>query len=206
LDGGSKFKQGGGTPVWIIRNGVNDEAQNKDTEFNNPEKDVSNGNGAAALKVKKRYWVTTKDSPGEAGTNLDISAAGKTSSGGGGVSVDNDLLKSGIPIKGETVWDAYEQESLSIDKDSGLVEWDIDWNSSGVYDSDTILYYAGSWIKKGGNLILDGGRLKLTGISFDDAFFSPSDYYYRVTVTAKLKKGIKGTGADYTGSILIHLQ
>jgi hypothetical protein len=23
-------------------------------------------------------------------------------------------------------------------------------------------------------------------------------------VTAKLKKGIKGTGADYTGSILIH--
>jgi hypothetical protein len=53
-----------GLPVWIIRNGISDEAQNADTNFSSSA-EGSNGNGGAAFKVKRRYWVD--DSKAEAG-------------------------------------------------------------------------------------------------------------------------------------------
>jgi hypothetical protein len=46
-----------GLPVWIIRNGLNEEAQDEKTAFD-ARLEGSNGNGAAAFKVKHRYWVT----------------------------------------------------------------------------------------------------------------------------------------------------
>jgi hypothetical protein len=44
-----------GLPVWIIRNGINDQAQNSNTDFSSPGTDwagTKNGNGAVAFKVK----------------------------------------------------------------------------------------------------------------------------------------------------------
>jgi uncharacterized protein YjdB len=43
-----------GVPVWIIRNGINDQAQNSNTDFSSPGTDwagTKNGNGAVAFKV-----------------------------------------------------------------------------------------------------------------------------------------------------------
>jgi hypothetical protein len=55
----SKFNlDGSNVPVWIIRNGVNDDAQNTDTNFNNfaTAGSTANGNGAVA-------YVVTADKP-----------------------------------------------------------------------------------------------------------------------------------------------
>jgi hypothetical protein len=58
FDGKSAFDlREGNTPVWIIRNGVNDLAQDGDTDFNsfhnigNPAAGTANGNGAASFVV-----------------------------------------------------------------------------------------------------------------------------------------------------------
>jgi hypothetical protein len=47
----SVFDVGAGGPVWIIRNGVNDKAQNGDTDFNNLGNGAANGNGAVSFVI-----------------------------------------------------------------------------------------------------------------------------------------------------------
>jgi hypothetical protein len=59
-----------GLPVWIIRNGLNDKAQNGSTDFDIPPDGSSNGNGEAAFKVKPRYWVMDGTNPGGTGPVL----------------------------------------------------------------------------------------------------------------------------------------
>ncbi|MDR2743384.1 MAG: hypothetical protein LBB98_14720 [Treponema sp.] len=53
-NGKSAFDLDGKAPVWIIRNGVNDQAQDQDTDFNNfgkTDTGKANGNGAISYKV-----------------------------------------------------------------------------------------------------------------------------------------------------------
>jgi hypothetical protein len=58
-DDDSEFELGGGEsglPVWIIRNGINDEGQDDKTEFDNPG-EGSNGNGAVFFEVKLAFLM-----------------------------------------------------------------------------------------------------------------------------------------------------
>ncbi|MDR2741224.1 MAG: glycoside hydrolase [Treponema sp.] len=64
-DSKSKFDLSGNkAPVWIIRNGVNDLAQNNNTDFNNFGKAgyaSANGNGAAAFKIAAKEPADPKN-------------------------------------------------------------------------------------------------------------------------------------------------
>jgi hypothetical protein len=61
-DENSEFAlDGSGLLVWIICGGLNDKAQDGNTTFDNLT-DNSNGNGAAAFRVKWRYWVAEGNS------------------------------------------------------------------------------------------------------------------------------------------------
>jgi formylglycine-generating enzyme required for sulfatase activity len=51
FDNDSKFDLSKGGPVWIIRNGINDEVQNGATNFTNLGDETANGNGAVVFNV-----------------------------------------------------------------------------------------------------------------------------------------------------------
>jgi hypothetical protein len=67
-DGKSAFNLASSPPTWIIRNGLNDEAQNAATDFNKAGKPGSgynyknfNGNGGAAVQVKENLGFIDAD-------------------------------------------------------------------------------------------------------------------------------------------------
>jgi hypothetical protein len=73
----SVFDLNGNPPVWIIRNGVNDKAQNEETDFNaeNPEIETANWNGAAAFVI-----APDNPAPGELVIKDGVFAGPSTSS------------------------------------------------------------------------------------------------------------------------------
>jgi hypothetical protein len=51
----SAFDLTTGTPIWVIRNGINDAAQNSKTDFQNIGKGEANGNGAVSFGITEAY-------------------------------------------------------------------------------------------------------------------------------------------------------
>jgi hypothetical protein len=138
----SNYTLGGetGRPVWIIRSGLNDEAQNEKTAFDT-RTDDSNGNGASAFKVKHRYWAANPSGTiwGEPELPYDMLKLD------GGycftdfpeyegayntwVTKSRDSL-GGYVLKVGSVWDDYKRDSyLDREVGGGLLEWEIDWGT-----------------------------------------------------------------------------
>lgn len=65
FDSGSKFDLSAGGPVWIIRNGINDEVQDTATNFTNLGDGTANGNGAVVFNVTEARDDTLEIRNGE---------------------------------------------------------------------------------------------------------------------------------------------
>jgi hypothetical protein len=151
-NGDSEFiLDGGGLPVWIIRNGINDAAQDGATDFDRPPGAGANGNGAAAFEVKHRYWAAKVNVlefswievvdvlEDEKKVKKEVKVEYVKYAGPVGLGEGPSWGMTGSPFQygGQTtdgilvsvsVWDDYNQRLLTGEESSGVVEFELDWD------------------------------------------------------------------------------
>ncbi|MDR3130451.1 MAG: hypothetical protein LBU18_02795 [Treponema sp.] len=213
-EGNSEFKLDGlGLPVWIIRNGLNDEAGDENTEFDRPAAGVSNGNGAAAFKVKHRYWAANPSGSlwGEPEAPYDMLKFGGNYfftdfpeyEGTADTSItvnERDSLLAGYDLKVSCVWDDYERRPLRPEEGGGLLEWEIDWSKSGLLTLAT-----GEISPDDPNCVApenltiirdSSGVQKLKLLTFFNGSVNGSTHRYVIALRGRLEKGFKAHTAD----------
>jgi hypothetical protein len=229
--GDSNFSlDGKGLPVWIIRSGLNDEAQDGNTKFDDLDTG-SNGNGAAAFRVKHRYWMGYS---GGDGTCVECYFLHADNPGRGwSVLADSPFVEReffrmwmGKTALKDTldrlevypVWDDYEQREVDNSTVLGLLEWEIDWPPddmstdewsdlrSGIYNDVTKAAVKASTYMTAKTLTIVrdavSGKQRLNvPDEFSDTL--AEDEYYQVRLRGTLKKGHKAQyveNAQYDGN------
>jgi hypothetical protein len=188
---------GEGLPVWIIRHGINDERQDENTDFTKPPAQ-GNANGAVAFHVKyQRYWSAQLDNNGNyAGPAPGVDAWGMKNSSFmyGGQS------SPGILVSVNSVWDDYNDRFLTGEESSGVIEFEIDWGKVTYVESypsnyEELLKSVPDNLVGGLRFLWDDNKQEQRLVRVIDGGCT-----WDVYVKGTLRKGIKDTAEDWTGT------